>query len=204
MLIPLILLSIVGIYNGVNGGVTAQPPNARVRNLPSAQRWVVYLMWNFMGWELPRSRSESSTQAHLPTGHGCLVLIGRQRHYATPPLAGLYGGAGGEEAATTCGGRKKERAKAFGVVMVTTALRKEPGRNGARTPSSSSAGIPDIATRHARKPLATQRFPGAFPGAVGHFAASSVYRSCSTAMDWAAPVPSPWMRIGMIHLPGQR
>jgi amino acid transporter len=102
MIIPLILLSGVGIYNWIASGVTihlpllpqgAPPTSANLFKFFSVGLFVA--MWNFMGWELPTAAgSEIVKPKRTYPLAMVLVLVAAIATYALPTIGGLYGGAG--------------------------------------------------------------------------------------------------------------
>jgi amino acid transporter len=97
MLIPLILISILGIYQWIKGGVTASLPLIpEGENIFGALSTGIFVaMWNFMGWELPAAAGDEivNPKRTYPMAM-LLVLVAAIATYLLPTLAGLYGGAG--------------------------------------------------------------------------------------------------------------
>lgn len=102
MIIPLILLSGVGIYNWIASGVTVSLPLLPQGAAPTASNLFKFFsvglfvaMWNFMGWELPTAAgSEIVKPKRTYPLAMVLVLIAAIATYALPTIGGLYGGAG--------------------------------------------------------------------------------------------------------------
>jgi len=97
MLLPLILISVLGIYQWIRSGVTVSLPF-----LPEGQTLIGALstgifvaMWNFMGWELPAAAGDEivNPKRTYPLAM-VMVLFAAIATYAIPTVAGLYGGAG--------------------------------------------------------------------------------------------------------------
>lgn len=99
MLIPLVLMSIVGIYNWIQGGVTISLPF-----LPEGESLIgafsvglFVVMWNYMGWELPTVAGDEIVNPKKTYPRAMtLTLIAAIATYTIPLLAGLYGGAGAD------------------------------------------------------------------------------------------------------------
>jgi len=97
MIIPLILMSILGIYAWIKGGTTVSLPF-----LPQGESLVGALsvglfvvMWNYMGWELPSVAGDEIVNPKKTYSRAmALVLVAAVATYAIPVLAGLYGGGG--------------------------------------------------------------------------------------------------------------
>lgn len=99
MLLPLIFMSIMGIYAWLNAGTT--PPLAfmpKGESLTGALSTGLFIiMWNFMGWELPTAAGDEivNPKRTYPIAMA-LVLAAAIATYAVPTQAGLYGGAGAD------------------------------------------------------------------------------------------------------------
>jgi amino acid transporter len=102
MIIPLVLLSGVGIYNWIASGVTLSLPLLPQGAAPTASNLFKFFsvglfvaMWNFMGWELPTAAgSEIVKPKRTYPLAMVLVLVAAIATYALPTIGGLYGGAG--------------------------------------------------------------------------------------------------------------
>jgi amino acid transporter len=97
MIIPLILMSGLGIYQWIKGGTTLSipllPEGETITGALSVGLFVV--MWNFMGWELPTAAGDeivNPKRTYLIAM--VLVLIAAIATYSLPVTAGLFGGAG--------------------------------------------------------------------------------------------------------------
>ncbi len=102
MMLPLVIMSAVGIYAWIKGGTTVDLPlltgGAEVNgpNLAAAFSTGLFVaMWNFMGWELPTSAGSEivNPKKTYPLAMA-LVLVAAILSYSIPTIAGLYGGAG--------------------------------------------------------------------------------------------------------------
>ncbi|MEI7987756.1 MAG: APC family permease [Chloroflexota bacterium] len=97
MVIPLIIISILGIYQWIRGGVTVSLPFIpEGQNIFGALSTGIFVaMWNFMGWELPSAAGDEIVNPRRTYPMAMLlVLIAAIATYLLPTLAGLYGGAG--------------------------------------------------------------------------------------------------------------
>jgi amino acid transporter len=99
MIIPLAIMSILGIYAWIQGGVTARlpfmPEGENLFGALSVGLFVV--MWNYMGWELPSVAGDEIVQPKKTYPRAmALVLVAAIATYALPVVAGLYGGAGAD------------------------------------------------------------------------------------------------------------
>ena len=97
MLIPLVLMSIVGFYNWIKGGVTISLPFLpQGETLMGALSTGLFIaMWNFMGWELPTAAGDEIVKPKRTYPLAMvLVLFAAIATYSIPTVAGLYGGAG--------------------------------------------------------------------------------------------------------------
>jgi amino acid transporter len=102
MMIPLILLSIIGIAAWIKSGQTISLPflasgeAVSFKTLVPALGTGIYVaMWNFMGWELPSAAGDEvvNPKKTYPLAM-LLVLVATIATYSIPTVAGLYGGAG--------------------------------------------------------------------------------------------------------------
>jgi amino acid transporter len=97
MILPLVLLSILGIYQWFSSDVTVSLPF-----LPEGESLVgafsvglFIVMWNYMGWELPSVAGDEIVKPRRTyTLAMVLTLIAAILTYFIPVVAGLYGGAG--------------------------------------------------------------------------------------------------------------
>jgi amino acid transporter len=102
MMIPLIIMSIIGIAAWIKSGVTIHLPflpNGEPVNfqslIPALGTGIYVAMWNFMGWELPTAAGDEvvNPKKTYPLAMA-LVLVAAVATYSIPMVAGLYGGAG--------------------------------------------------------------------------------------------------------------
>jgi len=102
MMIPLILMSIVGIAAWIKSGTTIHLPFLASGEavsfstlIPALGTGIYVAMWNFMGWELPTAASDEvvNPKKTYPIAM-VLVLLAAIASYSIPTVAGLYGGAG--------------------------------------------------------------------------------------------------------------
>jgi len=102
MMVPLILMSIVGIAAWIKSGTTIHLPFLASGEavsfgtlIPALGTGIYVAMWNFMGWELPTAAGDEVVRPKrtYPIAMG-LVLLAAIASYSIPTVAGLYGGAG--------------------------------------------------------------------------------------------------------------
>ncbi len=102
MMIPLILMSIIGVLAWIKSGTTVQLPflpNGEPVSfetlIPALSTGIYVAMWNFMGWELPTAAGDEivNPKRTYPLAM-LLVLVVTIASYSIPTIAGLYGGAG--------------------------------------------------------------------------------------------------------------
>jgi amino acid transporter len=102
MLIPLLLMSVVGIASWIKSGATISlpflpsgEPVSFETLIPALSTGIYVAMWNFMGWELPTSAGDEIVHPRrtYPVAM-LLVLVATIATYSLPTIAGLYGGAG--------------------------------------------------------------------------------------------------------------
>ena len=102
MMIPLILMSIIGIAAWIKSGQTIHlpflPSGAAVNFkslIPALGTGIYVAMWNYMGWELPTAAGDEvvNPRRTYPLAM-VLVLVATIATYSIPMVAGLYGGAG--------------------------------------------------------------------------------------------------------------
>src|SRR5512136_1605966 len=102
MLIPLVLMSIVGIAAWIKGGTTIHLPFLASGEavsfstlIPALGTGIYVAMWNFMGWELPTAAGDEVVNPRKTYPRAMvLVLVAAILTYSLPTVAGLYGGAG--------------------------------------------------------------------------------------------------------------
>lgn len=149
MMIPLIIMSGLGIYQWIRSGVTVALPL-----LPEGETLVGALstglfvaMWNFMGWELPTAAGDEivNPKRTYPLAM-LLVLIAAVATYTLPTLGGLYGGAGEDGRHQLWGIEEYESGEGIGVVMADYGVGEEQLAEWGVDPSSSVGWqFPDIA-----------------------------------------------------------
>ncbi|HVN53479.1 MAG TPA: APC family permease [Anaerolineaceae bacterium] len=149
MMLPLVAMSIVGVYNWIKGGTTAQLPfMPEGQDLTGALSTGLFIvMWNFMGWELPTAAGDEivNPKRTYPLAM-VLVLIATIATYAIPTVAGLYGGAGEDGRYLVWGQEEAEEGAGIGPVMADQGV-DEATLNSWGVDPTSSVGweFPDIA-----------------------------------------------------------
>jgi amino acid transporter len=102
MMIPLIIMSVIGIAAWIKSGQTVHLPflpNGAPVNftnlIPALGTGIYVAMWNYMGWELPTAAGDEvvNPKKTYPLAM-VLVLVATIATYSIPTIAGLYGGAG--------------------------------------------------------------------------------------------------------------
>jgi amino acid transporter len=102
MMVPLVLMSIVGIAAWIKSGTTIHLPFLASGEavsfstlIPALGTGIYVAMWNFMGWELPTAAGDEvvNPRKTYPLAM-VLVLLATIATYSIPTIAGLYGGAG--------------------------------------------------------------------------------------------------------------
>jgi amino acid transporter len=102
MMVPLVLMSIVGILAWIKSGTTIHLPFLASGGtvtfgalVPALGTGIYIAMWNFMGWELPTAAGDEvvNPKRTYPLAM-LLVLLATIASYSIPTVAGLYGGAG--------------------------------------------------------------------------------------------------------------
>lgn len=97
MLLPLVVMSAIGITNWIRAGTTVSLPL-----LPEGETFLgafsiglFVAMWNYMGWELPTSAGDEivDPKRTYPIAM-VLTLVAAVATYSIPMTAGLFGGAG--------------------------------------------------------------------------------------------------------------
>jgi len=140
MLIPLIILSALGIYQWIAGGVTAElpllPQGETVTGALSVGLFVV--MWNFMGWELPTAAGDEIVKPKRTYPLAMtLVLAAAIATYTLPTVAGLYGGAGEEGRYHLWGQEEYEEGAGIGSVMADYDISEDQLRGWGVDPMAS-------------------------------------------------------------------
>ena len=97
MIIPLILMTVLGIVAWIRGGQTISLPFLpEGENLTGALSVGLFIvMWNYMGWELPAVAGDEikNPKKTYPRAMA-LVLVAAVATYMLPVVAGLQGGGG--------------------------------------------------------------------------------------------------------------
>jgi amino acid transporter len=101
MMIPLVIMTIIGIAAWIKSGQTIHLPflpNGEAINfkslIPALGTGIYVAMWNYMGWELPAAAGDEvvNPKKTYPLAM-LLVLVAAIATYSLPTIAGLYGGA---------------------------------------------------------------------------------------------------------------
>jgi amino acid transporter len=149
MLIPLVLMSIVGFYNWIKGGVTLSLPfMPEGETLTGALSVGLFIaMWNFMGWELPAAAgSEIVNPKRTYPLAMALVLVAAIATYSIPTIAGLYGGAAEDGRFHMWGQEEWEEGAGIGPVMAEYGIDEEQVRAWGVDPGNAVGWeFPDIA-----------------------------------------------------------
>jgi amino acid transporter len=102
MMVPLVLMSIVGVLAWIKSGTTIHLPFLASGEavtfgalVPALGTGIYVAMWNFMGWELPTAAGDEvvNPKRTYPLAM-VIVLLAAIASYSIPTIAGLYGGAG--------------------------------------------------------------------------------------------------------------
>ena len=125
MIIPIIIMSVFGIYawivNGTPSNIPFLPGGAEIngQNLLGALSVGIYVaMWNFMGWELPTAAGDEIKEPKKTYPRAMvLVLIAAILSYSIPTIAGLYGGAGEDGQYLAWGIEENETGEGIGVIL---------------------------------------------------------------------------------------
>ena len=163
MLIPLILMSGLGFYQWIRGGVTLNipllPEGETITGALSVGLFVV--MWNFMGWELPTAAGDEivNPKKTYPIAM-VLVLIAAIATYSLPTLAGLFGGAGEDGRYHLWGQEEPETGAGIGALMAEYGIGEEKLIEWGVDPMSSVGWeFPDIAHAIADKVMGVPNTP---------------------------------------------
>lgn len=125
MILPLVVMSIFGIYSWIVNGTPSNIPflagGAEVngKNLLGALSVGIYVaMWNFMGWELPTAAGDEIKEPKKTYPRAMvLVLIAAILSYSIPTVAGLYGGAGEDGQYLVWGLEELETGSGIGPIL---------------------------------------------------------------------------------------
>jgi amino acid transporter len=102
MMIPLVIMTVIGIAAWIKSGQTIHLPflpNGEAVSfkslIPALGTGIYVAMWNYMGWELPAAAGDEvvNPKKTYPLAM-VLVLVAAIATYSLPTIAGLYGGAG--------------------------------------------------------------------------------------------------------------
>ncbi len=151
MLIPLILMSIVGLLNWIRAGSTPTLPflagNSGLTAALSTGLFVV--MWNYMGWELPSAAGDEIVNPRKTYPRAMvLVLVAAIATYLIPLVTGLYGGAADDGRYAIWGIEEYSDGEGIGVVAADYGVTPEQFAAWGVDPSSPVGWeFPDIAHR---------------------------------------------------------
>lgn len=150
MLIPLLIMSLVGVYNIITYGV----PETPFPFLPEGETLVgafsigLYVaMWNFMGWELPTAAGDEivNPKRTYPLAM-VLVLFAAIATYAIPSVTGLYGGGGENNRYLLWGQEEVEEGAGLAPVLAEYGISEETMLEWGVDPASSYGWeFPEIA-----------------------------------------------------------
>jgi amino acid transporter len=149
MIIPLIIMSIVGIYSWIKSGTTVSlpfiPPNSTV--IAALSTGIFVAMWNYMGWELPAAAGDEIVNPKKTYPRAmALVLVAAILTYTLPTMAGLYGGAGDNGRYAMWGIEEYEEGQGIGVVLTDNGITEEQIAEWGIDPTYSTGWeFPDIA-----------------------------------------------------------
>jgi amino acid transporter len=154
MLIPLILMSIIGLAAWIKSGTTISLPflpggeAVNIKSLMAALSTGIFVaMWNFMGWELPTAAGDEivNPKRTYPIAM-VLVLVAAIATYTIPTITGLYGGAGEDGKYQLWGIEEYNSGEGIGTVLDDYGVPPEkPEEWGVDTTSSVGWEFPDIA-----------------------------------------------------------
>jgi amino acid transporter len=149
MLIPLVLMTVFGIYQWIRGGVTAPlpllPQGENIWGALSVGLFVI--MWNYMGWELPSAAGDEivNPRRTYPLAM-TLVLVAAVATYLLPTLAGLYGGAGEDNRYLLWGQEEAEEGQGIGLTMEEYGVSSDQLRDWSVDPQAATGWeFPNIA-----------------------------------------------------------
>lgn len=149
MLLPLIFMSIVGVYAWIRSGATIAlpfiPEGESITGALSVGLFIV--MWNYMGWELPTAAGDEivNPKKTYPLAM-VLVLFAAITTYVLPTVAGLYGGAGEEGRYQVWGIEENEPGEGIGVALGDYGITEDQLTSWNVDPSSEIGWeFPDVA-----------------------------------------------------------
>ncbi len=145
MMIPLVLMSIVGIYTWIKSGTTISLPflaggqEVNAGNIFSALSVGLFVaMWNFMGWELPTAAGDEIVKPKRTYPMAMvLVLVAAIATYSIPTIAGLYGGAGEDGKYLVWGVEEANAGEGIGPVLAENGVTDQQLSNWGVDPASS-------------------------------------------------------------------
>jgi amino acid transporter len=149
MMIPLVLMSIFGIYGIIHNGISVSLPlMPKGQDLVGALSTGLFVViWNYCGWELPTAAGDEivNPRRTYPLAM-LLVLIAAIGTYAVPTVAGLYGGAGDEGKYILWGQSEEEDGQGIGPVVAEYGISNEKLAEWGVDPSRSTGWeFPEIA-----------------------------------------------------------
>jgi amino acid transporter len=154
MMIPLIIMSIMGIIVWIKSGTSIHLPflpggvPVNMSSLTAALSTGIYVaMWNFMGWELPTAAGDEiiNPKKTYPIAM-VLVLVAAIATYSIPTVAGLYGGAGEDGKYQLWGIEEYTSGEGIGPVLADFGVPPEQSEKwGVDLASSVGWQFPDIA-----------------------------------------------------------
>ena len=151
MLIPLILMSVVGLLNWVRAGSTPTLPFlAGDSGLTAALSTGLFVvMWNYMGWELPSAAGDEIVNPRKTYPRAMvLVLVAAIATYLIPLVTGLYGGAADDGRHAIWGIEEYSDGEGIGVVAADYGVTPEQFAAWGVDPASPVGWeFPDIAHR---------------------------------------------------------
>ena len=151
MLIPLILMSIVGLLNWLRAGSTPTLPFlAGDSGLTAALSTGLFVvMWNYMGWELPSAAGDEIVNPRKTYPRAMvLVLVAAIATYLIPLVTGLYGGAADDGRYAIWGIEESSDGEGIGVVAAEYGVTPEQFAAWGVDPASPVGWeFPDIAHR---------------------------------------------------------
>lgn len=157
MIIPILVMSAVGIYSWIKGGATPPipllPPGKTMVGALSTGLFVV--MWNYMGWELPTAAGDEIVNPkHTYPLAMTLVLIAAIASYMLPTIAGLAGGAGADGKYILWGQEEATQGAGIGSLLADNGISSQKIESWGVNPAQPVGWeFPDIA--HAIGEMAT-------------------------------------------------
>ncbi len=105
MMIPLLLMSVIGVIAWIKSGTTIHLPfltNGEPVTfkalIPALGTGIYIAMWTYMGWELPTAAGDEVVKPKKTYPLAMvLVLVATIASYSIPTIVGLYGGAGSND-----------------------------------------------------------------------------------------------------------